>query len=437
MRNHDALPAAPNQEEPNTATTTDAAEKSSFHSYGEELTNASSTCSSSIVSNTSTCMSITQQFSSSERDNADCYADVGFMFEGLQASTLKRFSWGRTPTEINNPQSTARNKSFTADEENLDAKKASHSAAPEVRVALHVVDDEPGALQSGHYLWPAAPALAKYLIQLVSSPTQQQHTSSVLSLLQNPRNVLELGAGSALLSLTALQLMHESLQCLVVTDHDPGTLERARDNYETTLEDLLEATHTEDEQMDCINGLASIPVMFEPLEWGDEDTAERVAQAAAEHNSHPLWVDDDDEDDADADSGDDKGKAASTTTIVFPSLNENQRQEQQQQPLNPSHNSERNMFDLILGSDLLYSRDVVRPLFDSVSHLMAPEGSFLLSQSLLPLDNDTEECIQRMCETLYLQRTVLKTANNGGVQIEQFTWMKRTVTADTGDDVGN
>jgi len=75
-----------------------------------------------------------------------------------------------------------------------------------------------------------------------------------------------LGAGCALLSLTALQLWHDSLQCVVVTDHDPGALERAKDNRETTLEDLLESTETEEEQLDCINGLASIPILFETLE---------------------------------------------------------------------------------------------------------------------------------------------------------------------------
>ena len=29
---------------------------------------------------------------------------------------------------------------------------------------IDAVDDEPGALQSGHYLWPAAPALAQHLV---------------------------------------------------------------------------------------------------------------------------------------------------------------------------------------------------------------------------------------------------------------------------------
>lgn len=407
---------------------------STFYGSSEELTHVSA-CSSSNLS-------ITQ--ASSERDSEDCYADVGFMFEGLQPSTLKRFTWGCNSTTSdsndhnNNHGGDDGNNANDSDNVHNDNGTSvtaadTYPAVVIVRVALHVVDDEPGALQSGHYLWPGAPALAEYLVQ------QHQTTTLAKSALQQPRNVLELGAGSALLSLTALQLMRESLQCLVVSDHDPGTLERARDNYETTLEDLLESTETEEEQMDCINGLASIPVMFESLEWGDDDdTALRVAQSAVEHNSHVLMLDDY------IDIGNTNASTHSTIPATFtpgitseaPSSSIDRtgsgdaspqpQQHAEQQTSNPNHDAERNIFDLVLGSDLVYSSDVVAPLFRSVSQFMTPTGSFLLAQSL-KLDDKTENCLQKVCDDLHLTRTILKTTGqaHGGVQIEKFAWWKQ------------
>lgn len=71
----------------------------------EDLT----TCSSSNLS-------LTQ--ASSEPDREDYYADIGFLFDGLEStSTLKRFAWG-----------------------------CAENKHPQVRVALHVVDDVPGAV---------------------------------------------------------------------------------------------------------------------------------------------------------------------------------------------------------------------------------------------------------------------------------------------------
>jgi len=215
-----------------------------------------------------------------------------------------------------------------------------------------------------------------------------------------PRNCLELGAGCALLSLTALQLWHDSLQCVVVTDHDPGALERAKDNRETTLEDLLESTETEEEQLDCINGLASIPILFETLEWGSEDTAQCIARAAAEHTS-PLSL-------------------------------QNHDQEHEKKG-NPNHDTERNFFDLLLGSDLIYCHDVVEPLFRTVSFFMSPGGSFLLSQSITSSYNDEiDDAIDKICQKLNLQRSVLKnsleknqdnrSSTSVAARIEQFTW---------------
>lgn len=314
-------------------------------------------------------LSITQE-TSSERDSDDCYADVGFMFEGCQPSTLKRFQWVRPTNGEEKEDGTA-------------------SVKPEVRIALHVVDEEPGALQSGHYLWPAAPMMAQFLVDL-----------SHVSQWEKPKNIMELGAGCALVSLTALQIMHESLHCIVITDHDPGTLERARDNYETTLEDLLESTESDEEQLDCINGISSIPVLFESLAWGNnEDVAQRVASAAAEH-SYPLL--------------------SLIESVV--SL-----------PVNPNYNMDRNIFDLMLGSDLIYCREVVEPLLQTVSYLMSTDGSFLLSQSSR-FDDEIEQSIDEACQALNLERTILwdtlREGEGGGARIQQFVWPHQTSDPD-------
>ena len=306
-----------------------------------------SLCSSSNLSATQ---------ASSERDSEDYYADIGFMFDGFQPSTLRRFVWSNTSgtTQQKKPSS--------------------------VRVAVHVVEGEPGAVQSGHYLWDGAPALTEYLMEGgVQSATQ----------------LLELGCGSSLVSLAALQLMHKTLQCVVVTDHDPGTLERSRDNYETTMEELLDSTPTEEEQFDCINGVGSVPILFENLEWGDLDAAQQVAQAATDQSS-PLQFQD---------------PIPGRTNL-----------EGNQEP-NVNYTAERNVFDLILGSDLIYCESVVLPLFQTVSCFMAPGGAFLLSQSMV-YDEAIEHKIEEACQVFNLERSILrdslKDKASNRARIQQF-----------------
>ena len=124
-----------------------------------------------------------------------------------------------------------------------------------IRVVLNVIDEEPGALMSGCYLWPASKKLAEYL---VTTRRNANYTS-----------IVELGAGCGLVSLAALQAFQETLQYVALTDHDPTTLLRARDNLESTLIEMMDQTETDDNLNDVINSLSSIPVMFENLAWGE------------------------------------------------------------------------------------------------------------------------------------------------------------------------
>lgn len=245
------------------------------------------------------------------------YADIGFLLEGAQPTKAVRFSWA------------------------------------DIHVTLHVIDDEPGAVQSGHYLWPAAKLLTEYLIhQYPASP---------------PTSMLELGAGTALASLAALQLWHNRLQTVLVTDHDPGCLERARGNYESTMEELLDECPDDNVINEKINTIASIPVCFLECEWGKEKDAEILRENLLEH--------------------------------VVP---------------------ERKEVDLIIGTDLIYDVAVVEPLFTTAATMMQkPHGAFLLAQSF-EYDQQTEEEIDQQCEIWNLQRTIC--LEDGARRIQQFQW---------------
>jgi hypothetical protein len=151
-----------------------------------------------------------------------------------------------------------------------------------------------------------------------------------------------------------------------VTDHDPGTLNRARDNRTSTLKDLQEKRDTE-----FVENVSSIPVFFEPLSWGDKDGAERLLDLLQ------------------------STKTASKS------------------------------FDWILGSDLIYCQEVVEPLIRTASFLLEKNkaSKFLLSQSF-PYDEKTEQEIDKTCDKLGLQRIMLRDTldQEGGVRIQKYCW---------------
>ena len=330
----------------------------------------------------------------------DTMLELGIMFEGGQPTRREYFQW-----------------------------EIPYQNSKRIEVVLDAADDDPGAVQSGHYLWPAATLLAEYLVQHYnnykddddssfnpssSSPLQQQQHRPPL-----PVAVVELGAGCALCSWTAWQLWATSLQCLIVTDHDPGTLERARANQETTLEALLDQESlTEDDFNSTINTLGSIPTQFECLEWGQniETIQDILAERTVPSQRHVNYI---------------------------------------------------------LGSDLIYDQAVVEPLFRTAQQLLWIEpgrrvvvdpnnhsdswsrrsstshntgvpttmrrssssttsttgggggggdgnhGRFLLSQSFT-YDDATEEEIQRCCQELGLVRTILWEKDEGKQRIQEF-----------------
>lgn len=250
----------------------------------------------------------------------DHYTDIGFMFEGSEPSTLKSYEF-----------------------------KSENGSTKSVKIALNIVDEDPGAVQSGHYLWPGAPALAQHLLD-------HCHTLQ-------PRAVLELGAGCALGSIVALQVFDPSVKYLVATDHDPGTLQRAENNHDATLEYLGDEQFAE--------RLLTVPIRWELLTWGDKKGA------------NDLLAD---------------------LQLQF---------------------DESKKFDLVLGSDLIYDKDVAKPLLITVSLLMekGEASTFVLSQSFI-YDDDTETEIDETCAVVGLTRTVIEDnlKSEGGVKLQEFNW---------------
>jgi len=166
--------------------------------------------------------------------------------------------------------------------------------------------------RSGHKLWPGAELLVDYIVNNTSSNGNDKVVS-----------VVELGAGCGLASLAALQVWQRTVQCIAVTDRDITALERARFNYESTLENILNASQNEEELNETINDLASIPVFFQKLTWGNEADERRVLELFEEHVN--VTVED---------------EAAATRA------------------------------DTILGSDLIDDASAVEPLFRTVSRLL-------------------------------------------------------------------
>lgn len=302
---------------------------------------------------------------------------LGLLFEGSHATTWKHFSWDRTDKVSLSSTPTER-------------KRSNNNRKIQVAVSC-IDDDDPGAVQSGHYLWPAAQSLCDCLISSKRGGGGEDSSisSSFSSSRGDVRSVLELGAGTALPSLCAHQLYRDSLEYLVVTDRDYGTLERARDNYETTLMELYEDADTEEGKESVVNEISSTLVEFLPLSWGGgrrKDCNSKRQWKELQKRVHKM---------------DDSFRAG-----IGPKL-----------------------FDLVLGSDLIYSFDVVEPLLQTAKMAMSQRyvvhsdhddddtggGRFLLSQSF-PLDAETEQEIDHVCRVLHLSRKIILEDNGSKVQ---------------------
>jgi hypothetical protein len=143
--------------------------------------------------------------------------------------------------------------------------------------------------------------------------------------------------------------------------------------------ELYDQADSEDDKEAVINEIASVLVEFIPLEWGQSNQFEYLERLLkSDHNF--LKTD---------------------PPIVF---------------------------DLVLGSDLIYCVEVVGPLLQTAGEairktttMSADAGRFLLSQSF-GYDSETEDEIDRVCKELHLKRTVLvdDLSSEKGVKIQEF-----------------
>ena len=237
-----------------------------------------------------------------EDEDDDVASSMGFMFDSCHARTTTDFAIGG-----------------------------------EVCVRLRMIKGDPGHVQSGQYLWPAAQFAAKWLYG---------HQNEWLP---RPSVVVELGAGCGLTGLAAWHL--PSVCSVVLTDYDYGSLQ--------LLEENATAARSEQEG----GGAGETALTVERLEWGTPVTAAFFPPPVAS--------------------------------------------------LGPRHLR-------IVGTDLLYAKDVVAPLLATVSALFtsfsafpspppspapSPAPSFLLFSSFDIASYDEE--INRVCAALGLKQREL------------------------------
>ena len=184
----------------------------------------------------------------------------------------------------------------------------------ELTIRINLIGQEPGHVQSGQYLWPAAEFASKYI---------KENWQSMSFLRAN--TIVELGAGCGLTGFAAAKIT--GARKLVSSDYDIGSLKLLRDNFELNFTNNMYDN--------------KISFVVENLHWG-------CAIPSSVLDMIELF-------------GVDNCNCVDMTNDL-----------------------------LIIGTDLIYSHDVVEPLFSTVSQLlqhvagirgMTTKGCFMLTSS--------------------------------------------------------
>ena len=194
-------------------------------------------------------------------------------------------------------------------------------AAP---IRLRLIKGNPGHVQSGQYLWPAAQFAATWLLT----------NCAALALDSSHRlRVVELGAGCGLAGLAMLQL--ENVDTVVFTDYDYGSIELLNENVNEAKSQPYAAGKT---------------LAVERLKWGSETLSSTLLSIIG-------------------------GEGEMAAAL------------------------------LVIGTDLIYSKDVVQPLLQSVKLLLVQKqpgaARFVLFSSFDISDYDAE--VSRVCGMLKIQ----------------------------------
>lgn len=203
-----------------------------------------------------------------------------------------------------------------------------------------------GHVQSGQYLWPAAAFMGHYL---------QKNWDT----LKSPR-VLELGAGIGLAGILASKLI-DTVQ-VVLTDYDHGSLQLLADNIELNKAD---------------NDGCEVTVEF--LQWG-EKRCSAIPLNSIDTTQSEQKID----------------VIAQKSTELDPALDKAHEECIDQ------------TFPLLLGTDLLYCKEIVEPLLKSAKMLLenSETSCFILVSSFDP-GEDVAIKIDACCKSMGLTKEVI------------------------------
>lgn len=232
-------------------------------------------------------------------EREDCEEDVGFMFDTAHAKDISTFRFERTTGE-------------------------------DIMVELSMIKGEPGHVQSGQYLWPAARASVQWLVDheqeldLACESTSTNKTESI--------SIVELGAGCGLTSLGVCQLCPSRVRSVALTDHDYGSVQLLERNAEALYERVLlfgssfVARSSQEETVSQKEERSARTFHVEKLEWGQ---------------THAI-------------SAELRDRIVSADRV------------------------------LLLGADLLYSVDVVKPLLITAAYMLSETSAHASDSKLHP-----------------------------------------------------
>jgi len=204
-----------------------------------------------------------------------------------------------------------------------------------VEVNLRLIEGDPGHVQSGQYLWPAAHSAALWLLEHSSeyiastttlSDAAQSPCSSSSSSSKEQVAVVELGAGCGLAGLVASQLPFVS-RC-VLTDYDYGSLQLLRENAEALM-NSKKSRQQDDSGLASANKETETDIVVERVAWGERPLPETISSCIS-------------------------GSSEQQQVVV-----------------------------LVIGTDLIYCKEVISPLFTTVAMLLgsSPSSFFVLVSS--------------------------------------------------------
>jgi len=186
-----------------------------------------------------------------------------------------------------------------------------------IAIKIKTIDENPGHVQSGLYLWPAGNCLCKHL-HFIWNEIQTDF-------------ILELGSGCGLSGIFVSKL--PGVKTVILTDYDPGSIK--------ILEENVGLNNDSTTSSNCL---------VKQFSWGCENDID-IFKYICQRNE--------------------------------------------------------NSFKLIIGSDLIYCKDVIYPLLFSVANLLSDVGIFILASSF-DIGSESQSIMENQCKQLGLDLVDIK-----------------------------